>query len=137
MKIAIVGSGIAGLTVAHHLHHGHEIKVFEAQSHIGGHVHTHDVELDGKRYAIDSGFIVFNHQTYPEFSGLLDKLDVASQATDMSFAVSCSKSGIEYQGSSLNGLFAWWRNGFHEDGVVSAQHALHHFQQDLLMKMAA
>ena len=69
-------------------------------------MHTHDVHVDGRDYAIDSGFIVFNNQTYPEFTGLLKHLDVASQATDMSFAVSCEQSKIEYQGSSLNGLFA-------------------------------
>lgn len=110
MRIAIVGSGISGLTVAHQLYQQHDITVFEAQSHVGGHVHTHDVMVDNKQYAIDTGFIVFNHQTYPAFTQLLDELDVTSQATNMSFAVSCGKSGIEYQGSSLNGLFANRRN---------------------------
>ena len=106
MKIAIVGSGIAGLSVAHKLHHSHQIQIFEAQRHVGGHVHTHDIHLDGRDYAIDSGFIVFNHQTYPKFSGLLQSLQVNSHATDMSFAVSCDDSGIEYQGSGFKGLFA-------------------------------
>jgi predicted NAD/FAD-binding protein len=106
MKIAIIGSGIAGLTAAHHLHPEHEITLFEAGSHVGGHVDTHDVQLGGKHYAVDTGFIVFNHRTYPRFTELLAELDVASQPSDMSFAVSCQRSGLEYNGTSLNALFA-------------------------------
>ena len=110
MKIAIIGSGIAGLTVAHHLHPRHEITLFEAGDRLGGHVHTHDVELAGRRYAVDSGFIVFNHRTYPRFVELLADLGVASQPSDMSFAVSCRRSGLEYNGTSLNALFAQREN---------------------------
>lgn len=110
MKIAIIGSGIAGLTVAHHLHPEHDITVFEAGGHVGGHVHTHDVELGGRRFAVDSGFIVFNHRTYPRFIELLADLGVASQPSDMSFAVSCRQSGLEYNGTSLNALFAQREN---------------------------
>lgn len=110
MKIAIVGSGIAGLTVAHHLHPQHEITLFEAGSHVGGHVHTHDVELDGKRFAVDSGFIVFNHRTYPHFTQLLADLEVDTQLSDMSFSVSCARTGLEYNGTSLNSLFAQREN---------------------------
>jgi predicted NAD/FAD-binding protein len=106
MKIAIIGSGIAGLTAAHHLHPEHEITLFEAGSHVGGHVDTHDVQLGDKHYAVDTGFIVFNHRTYPRFTELLAELDVASQPSDMSFAVSCQRSGLEYNGTSLNALFA-------------------------------
>jgi uncharacterized protein len=106
MKVAIVGSGIAGLTAAHHLHPEHDITLFEAGGHVGGHVDTHDVELAGQRYAVDTGFIVFNHRTYPRFTELLAELGVASQASDMSFAVSCRKTGLEYNGTSLNALFA-------------------------------
>jgi predicted NAD/FAD-binding protein len=110
MKIAIVGSGIAGLTAAHHLHPDHDITVFEAGAHVGGHVHTHDVHLDGRDYRIDSGFIVFNRRTYPNFIELLAELGVPSQASDMSFSVSCAKSGLEYNGSNLNALFAQREN---------------------------
>lgn len=110
MKIAIVGSGIAGLTVAHQLHPEHDITVFEAGEHIGGHVHTHDVVLEGKHYAVDSGFIVFNHRTYPHFTQLLNDLGVETQASDMSFSVSCAASGLEYNGSSVNSLFAQRKN---------------------------
>ncbi|MDE1942613.1 MAG: FAD-dependent oxidoreductase [Betaproteobacteria bacterium] len=106
MKIAIVGSGIAGLAAAHRLHGQHQITVFEQGSHVGGHVHTHDVRLDGRDFAVDTGFIVHNDRTYPHFTGLLDELGVKRQASDMGFSVSCSQSGLEYCGSNLNALFA-------------------------------
>jgi predicted NAD/FAD-binding protein len=110
MKIAIVGSGIAGLTAAHHLHREHDITLFEAGGHVGGHVHTHDVQLGGRSYAVDSGFIVFNDRTYPHYLGLLRELGVDSQPSDMSFSVSCAQSGLEYNGTSLNALFAQREN---------------------------
>lgn len=110
MKIAIVGSGIAGNVVAFHLSQAHEITVFEANAHIGGHAHTHTIERNGKHFAIDTGFIVFNHKTYPHFTELLKTLGVSSQASEMSFSVKCEKTGLEYNGTSLNGLFAQRRN---------------------------
>lgn len=106
MKIAIIGSGIAGNVVAHHLHRAHDITVFESAAHIGGHTHTHDVELDGERHQIDTGFIVFNDWTYPNFIALLDELGVASQPSSMSFSVRNAIAGLEYNGTSLNSLFA-------------------------------
>lgn len=106
MKIAIIGSGIAGNVIAHHLHRAHDITVFESASHVGGHTHTHQVDLDGERHAIDSGFIVFNNWTYPNFMALLDELGVASQPSAMSFSVRNEHSGLEYNGTSLNRLFA-------------------------------
>ena len=110
MKIAIVGSGISGLTAAHHLHPEHEITLFEAGDHVGGHVHTHDVHLGGRDYRIDTGFIVFNRHTYPSFVELLAELGVESQASDMSLSVSCGASGLEYNGTGLNALFAQREN---------------------------
>lgn len=115
MKIAIVGSGIAGLTAAHHLHPEHEITVFEAGDHIGGHVHTHDITIGGLDYRIDSGFIVFNRRTYPNFIRLLAELGVESQESNMSFSVSCGVSGLEYNGSNLNTLFAQRKNLLRRD----------------------
>ena len=106
MKIAIVGSGIAGLTSAYLLNRKHEISLFEAGDWIGGHTHTVDVEVQGQRYAIDTGFIVFNDWTYPNFIRLLDQLGVASQPTEMSFSVHDPVSGSEYNGNNLNSLFA-------------------------------
>lgn len=111
MKIAIVGSGIAGLTAAWHLYRdGHHITLYEADSRIGGHTHTHDIDWAGRHYAIDSGFIVFNDWTYPNFIGLLDELGVASQPSSMSFSVQDEASGLEYNGTTLNTLFAQRRN---------------------------
>ena len=110
MKIAIIGSGIAGNVVAHHLHREHNITVFEANSHIGGHSHTHTVEQAGQCYRVDTGFIVFNERTYPQFSALLRELGVASRASSMSFSVRDDRTGLEYNGTSLNTLFAQRRN---------------------------
>ncbi len=110
MKIAIIGSGIAGNVVAHHLHRHHDITVFESAAHIGGHTHTHSIELDGERHEIDTGFIVFNDWTYPNFIALLNELGVVSQPSAMSFSVRNERSGLEYNGTSLNSLFAQRRN---------------------------
>jgi predicted NAD/FAD-binding protein len=111
MKIAIIGSGIAGNVVAHRLHAaGHELTVFEAGGHVGGHTHTHDIRLGGERHAVDTGFIVFNERTYPRFCALLEELGVASQPSSMSFSVRNDSTGLEYNGTSLNGLFAQRRN---------------------------
>lgn len=106
MRIAIIGTGIAGNVIARHLHRDHELIIYEANSHIGGHTHTHAVELAGRRYDIDTGFIVFNDWTYPQFIDLLDELHVKTQATEMSFSSHCERSGLEYSGNSLNTLFA-------------------------------
>ncbi|MBM3345984.1 MAG: FAD-dependent oxidoreductase [Betaproteobacteria bacterium] len=106
MKVAIIGAGIAGNTVAHRLHRQHDITLFEAGGHVGGHSHTHSVELDGERHDIDTGFIVFNDRTYPNFVALLRELGVASRASSMSFSIRNEGLGLEYNGSSLNTLFA-------------------------------
>ena len=110
MKIAVIGSGIAGNVAAWHLSREHELTVFEAGSHAGGHTHTHEVEQAGRRYSVDTGFIVFNDWTYPNFIRLLEELGVASQPSAMSFSVRDERSGLEYNGSSLDSLFAQRRN---------------------------
>ncbi len=110
MKIAIVGSGIAGNVIAHHLYRQHEVHLFEAAGHVGGHAHTHDVEVGGKPYTVDTGFIVYNDQTYPNFSAMLRTLAVPSQESSMSFSVRCERSGMEYNGTTINSLFAQRRN---------------------------
>ncbi len=106
MKIAVIGTGIAGNVAAYHLARDHEITVFEAADYVGGHTNTVDVEYGGRQYAVDTGFIVFNDWTYPEFIHLMDELGVASQPSSMSFSVSCEKTGLEYNGTSRNALFA-------------------------------
>jgi len=109
-RIAIVGTGISGLVAAHRLWRDHDIVVFEANDYIGGHTNTLDVNLGGHQWAVDTGFIVFNDWTYPNFIALMDELGVASQPSDMSFSVHCDRTGLEYCGSSLDQLFAQRRN---------------------------
>lgn len=110
MRIAIIGTGISGLTTAYLLHHQHDVTVFEAGSYVGGHTNTVDVSIDGRDFAIDTGFIVFNDWTYPNFIKLMAQLGVAHQPSSMSFSVRCERSGYEYNGHSLNTLFAQRRN---------------------------
>ncbi|MEE4294083.1 MAG: FAD-dependent oxidoreductase [Xanthomonadales bacterium] len=112
MKIAIVGTGIAGNYAAYRLARDHEITVFESADRIGGHTNTVEVEDAGRKLAVDTGFIVYNDRTYPNFIALLDELGVATQTSDMGFSVSGGAAGLEYNGSSLNGLFAQRRNLF-------------------------
>ncbi|MGC6481207.1 MAG: NAD(P)/FAD-dependent oxidoreductase [Porticoccaceae bacterium] len=112
MKIAVIGSGISGNVAAYHLNKTHDITVYEANDYIGGHTHTHDIRHKGKQYCVDTGFIVFNHKTYPNFIALLDELGVEEQLSTMSFGVKCDKSGLEYMGSTINSLFAQRRNIF-------------------------
>ncbi|NEK91972.1 MAG: FAD-dependent oxidoreductase, partial [Xanthomonas euvesicatoria] len=85
-RIAVVGSGIAGLGAAWLLSRRCEVTLFEAADYLGGHTHTHDIDLEGQRYAVDSGFIVFNPQHYPLLTRMFAELDVAAQPTTMSFS---------------------------------------------------
>jgi len=111
MHVAIVGSGVAGLSTAWLLHRaGHQVTVFEAGSHIGGHVNTIPVEAGGQTWPVDTGFIVFNHRTYPHFTHLLAHLGVDSRPTTMSFSVRDDRAGLEYNGHTFNTLFAQRRN---------------------------
>lgn len=110
MDIAVIGTGISGLSCAYLLKQSHNVTLFEKNSRIGGHTATIDIKHKGKSYNIDTGFIVYNDWTYPNFIKLLDKLHVKSQATNMSFSVSCERTGLEYGGSNLNGLFAQRKN---------------------------
>ena len=110
MRIAVIGSGIAGLASAWWLSQRHEVVLFEANDYLGGHTHTHTVEQAGRQYRIDSGFIVFNPEHYPLLCGLFDELGVASQPTTMSFSVHSERSGVEYNATSLSTLFCQRRN---------------------------
>lgn len=110
MNVAVIGTGIAGNVAAYHLSRDHKVTVFEAGGHIGGHTHTHDIEWQGKQYYLDSGFMVFNFKTYPNFTKLLNELDVPVQPSSMSFSVRCERSGLEYNGTTLNSLFVQRRN---------------------------
>jgi predicted NAD/FAD-binding protein len=106
MKIAIIGGGISGLVTAYLLSGEHDITLFEANDYLGGHTHTVDVPQEEKNLAVDTGFIVFNERTYPNFIALLARLGVASQLSDMSFSVADKRTGLEYRATNLNTLFA-------------------------------
>jgi predicted NAD/FAD-binding protein len=110
MRIAVIGSGISGNLAARILNVAHEVDLFEASGHFGGHAQTVDVEAYGRKTSADVAFMVFNRRTYPNFCRMLYLLGIQAQDSDMSLSVYCRRTGLEYQGSSLNGLFAQRRN---------------------------
>lgn len=110
MKVAIIGAGISGLTCAWLMHPHHEITLYESESIVGGHSNTVEFECEDKAYRIDTGFIVYNDRNYPNFMKLLARLAIRGVPTEMSFAVRCDRTGVEYSGSGLAGLFAQKRN---------------------------
>jgi len=110
MKIAIIGGGISGLVSAYLLHGDHEVTVFEANDYIGGHTHTVDVEREGNHYSVDTGFIVFNEKTYPNFVKLLGRLGVDYQPSRMTFSFRSQLEGREYSAHNLNTIFGQRRN---------------------------
>jgi len=109
-RIAVIGSGISGLAAAYYLSRKHEVSVFEREARLGGHTHTVTVESSRGPLPVDTGFIVHNDRTYPNLIKLLGELGVARTNSDMSFAVSCRKSGYEYSSRGLRGYFAQKRN---------------------------
>jgi len=126
MKIAIIGSGISGLTSAYLLNRKHDVTIFEANDYIGGHTHTHNIDIDGKNYSIDTGFIVYNERTYPNFIKLLDQLNIERQLSTMGFSVKSASQDYEYAGESLNTLFAKRSNIF-RIGFWRMLYAMYHF----------
>ncbi|MEZ5454748.1 MAG: FAD-dependent oxidoreductase [Lysobacteraceae bacterium] len=110
MRIAVVGSGIAGMGAAWLLSRAHEVVLFEADQRLGGHTHTHQVWHEGRPHAVDSGFIVHNRENYPLLTRMFAELGVATHDTTMSFSVHDERSGLQYNAGSLNGLFCQRRN---------------------------
>lgn len=111
-KIAIIGAGISGLLSAYLLNREHDVTLFEAGSYLGGHTHTKLVKSGNKRYPVNTGFIVFNNWTYPNFIKLMDQIGIKSEPSDMSFSVRDENTGLEYNGTNFNRLFAQRRNIF-------------------------
>jgi predicted NAD/FAD-binding protein len=110
MRIAVIGSGISGLSSAWLLHHNHEITLYEAADYLGGHTHTVDVTLDGTDHPVDTGFLVYNDLTYPNLIKLFDHLSIETHKTEMSFSVTVPESDLEWAGANLGTLFAQRRN---------------------------
>ena len=106
MKIAVIGSGISGLSAAYYLSKNHHVDLFEKEDHFGGHSNTIDIDIEGKKISVDVGFIVFNHQTYPNLINFFDEIDVEIEKSDMSFSVSVENTNYEYCGKGLAGIFA-------------------------------
>jgi predicted NAD/FAD-binding protein len=106
MRIAVIGAGVSGGVAARLLATRHDVTLYESGSHAGGHAHTVEVEIEGVAHAVDVGFMVFNRRTYPNFCRLLELLNVESRPSDMSFSVRSLRTGLEYQGGTLRGLFA-------------------------------
>ena len=112
LKIAIIGSGISGLTSAYILNKKHEITIYEKNDYIGGHTHTHKIPENNTTFNVDSGFIVYNENTYPNFIRLLDLLNVERQHSNMGFSVKTSYKDFEYSGNSIGSIFAKKSNMF-------------------------
>src|SRR5271167_3178528 len=108
--IAVIGAGISGMSAAYLLSQKHEVWLFEKENRLGGHTHTHQIETSRGVLPIDTGFIVHNDRTYPNLVKLFCKLGVERQKSDMSFGVSCRKTGFEYSSRGIGGLFAQKRN---------------------------
>ena len=106
MKIAVIGSGISGLSSAYYLSKKHQVDLFEREDHFGGHSYTIDIMVNGKKIPVDVGFIVFNFQTYPNLINFFREIDVEIEKSDMSFSVSVENTNFEYCGKGLSGIFA-------------------------------
>jgi uncharacterized protein len=130
-KLAIVGTGIAGMGAAYFLNKNYDLTIFEKDNYVGGHTNTITVKENDKDIFIDTGFMVFNKVTYPNLTKLFEKLDVEIKPTDMSFSVFHLESGLEYSGSGLNSLFAQRKNIFNP-GFIKMLFQINRFNKECL-----
>ena len=110
MRIAIIGSGISGLGAAYALFKKYNVKLFEKNKNFGGHSNTIDINLTSKKIPVDTGFIVYNNENYPNLVSLFEHLQIPTKESNMSFGFSSGNGSLEYSGSSLDSLFAQRRN---------------------------
>ena len=110
MKIAVIGSGISGLSASYYFSKKYKVDLFEQDDHFGGHSYTYDIKEDNKIIAVDLGFIVFNEQTYPNLISFFNELNVPFEKSNMSFSVSIKDTNVEYGGSGFNAIFANKKN---------------------------
>lgn len=139
MNIAVIGSGISGLSCAWRLSQaGHDVTLFEGNDYFGGHTHTVNVTLDGVTHGVDTGFLVFNHRTYPQLVSLFDELDIETVATDMSFSVKLpvGKRMLEWAGANLDTVFTQRRNLFNPRFLVMLRDILRFNREATAMALA-
>ena len=117
MKVAVIGSGISGLSSAYYLSKKHHVDLFEREDYFGGHSYTIDIIINGKKIPVDVGFIVFNFQTYPNLINFFKEIDVEIEKSDMSFSVSVENTNFEYCGKGLSGIFANKSNLFNSEFI--------------------
>lgn len=124
-KVAIIGSGISSLTSAYFLNQKYDIKLYEKNDYLGGHSNTIDIDYNGKNIAVDIGFIVFNHQTYPNLKAFFELLKIPTAKSQMSFAVKILEKNLEYAGTNLNSVFAQRKNIFNPFFLKMLRDILH------------
>ena len=129
VRVAVIGSGIAGLGAAYVLSRSHSVELFERDARLGGHAHTHDIPVPGGVQVVDTGFTVYNERAYPNFIRLLDQLNVPSHATEMCFGVRCRRCGLEYASQSLSSLVAQRRRVLDPRHMTMLVEILRYFRQ--------
>ena len=133
MKIAVVGSGISGLSAAYYLSKNHHVDLFEREDHFGGHSYTVDVSINEKKISVDIGFIVFNYKTYPNLINFFNENQIPIEKSDMSFSVNVKDTNFEYCGKGLKGIFSNKLNLFNYSFIRMSSKMIFSFKQIYIM----